>query len=404
MQVIERSSPAGVAVEPTRASLATRLLGRDNIVLAILLAALTASWYYAWFRDGSHPISGVGWADQTLYNGAALRLAHGHLPTVKQLHYGQSYPLLGALASFLSPDDPFWLVAYVLIISSGTFLFRGARALLGTWFAVLFMLLVFAWDFYARTLAYPTEVFAIPWSNQMVFFAYAFFFWVYATRRTGPLDLKIVVAIGAVVGVVVTSREESVLFLVPLAVIYLVKRRAPWRAWLLCAGAAFVTALPALIIKSLVLGSVFASGRSRNYTGAAGWYFSWSNLHHNFLETIINSDFAKQDYNRKSLFEASPWLWLSPIGIGIVLAGRRFDALFKWFVAMSLVLITFYLSGSNVSARKLRFHCLRYMSPGYIALNFGVVVVAYQLWQLAKRGRRRREDRDFEGSARTIGA
>lgn len=362
-------------------------LKRDNIILAVLLVALTASFYYGWFVDSSHPLGGIGWTDQTRYTHAAQLMFQGHFPTVKQLHYAPTYSLLGALGSVLSRNDPFWSISYALLIGSAVFVYRGAVALFGVWFAAILIVLLFAWDGLARTLNYPSEIFTVPWNNQMLFCAFAFFFWVYATRATGPVSMRIVVAMGVVGGLLVTTREESVLFVVPLAVVYLLYRHAALAAWSWCAVAAFLAALPALIVKTAVLGSPFASGRTAGYSGTADHYFSVTRLWHNLSETIISANNASVEPHRTALFQASPWLWLAPVGLVIIFASRRFTPLMKWWTGISLFLIAFYLSGNNVSAAKLKFHCLRYMSPGYIALNLAVVVVLFEMWEFFARAR-----------------
>jgi hypothetical protein len=360
---------------------------RDNVVLTLLMVALSASFYYGWFVDTSHGLGGAGWADQTSYTRAAIRLAHWHLPTQVQMHYPAVYPILGALGSLVSRGDPFWIVSYLLLIGSAILLYRGARTMLNPAFAALFLILLFVWEGHARTLSYTSEVFAVPWNNQVLFFAFAFFFWLYTVRASKPLDTRMAVVIGAVVGLVAMTREESVLFCVPLAAFYLWWCSAPMRTWVNTAIATFVAALPGLVIKWIVLGSIFATGRDGDYTGQG--YFSFGRIWQNLLGTIVNSDFAPKDYNRISLFEAQPWLWLAPIGLVIFFVSRRFSLLAKFYMFMSLVLILFYLSGGNVTAARLRYHCLRYMSPAYIALTLAAVMVPYQLWILFRgRGER----------------
>ena len=106
----------------------------------------------------------------------------------------------------------------------------------------------------------------------------------------------------------------------PLAVFYLWWCSATLRDWTTCAIATFLAALPGLVIKWLVLGSIFATGREGTYGHQQ--YFSLSRPWNNLLGTIINSDFAPKDYNRISLFEASPWLWLTPIGLVMILSAE----------------------------------------------------------------------------------
>jgi len=37
------------------------------------------------------------------------------------------------------------------------------------------------------------------------------------------------------------------------------------------------------------------------------------------------------------------------------------------------MVLLFYLSGANMSSHKLQFHCIRYITPSFIVLNFAVI-------------------------------
>jgi hypothetical protein len=236
---------------------------------------------------------------------------------------------------------------------------------------------MFAWDGHARSFAYISELFAVPWNSQVVFFAFAFFFWLLTARRDRPLTTPLLVAIGAVGGLLATTREESVLFCLPLAIAFLVYKRAPLRAWFTGVVTAIVVALPGLAIKQHALGSIISAGpgrREQSYSGTAHSYFSPANFARNIRDVVIDADFAKINTRRDALLESSPWLWLGLAGIVIVFVSHRYHVLTKLWVAMSLLLIAFYLSGGNVSAAKLKVHCIRYMTPGLIAVHLGVAI------------------------------
>lgn len=360
----------------------------DNVVLGLLLAALTVSFYYAWFRDPSHEVGGFGWHDQTSYTETAQNLIGLHWPTYDELHYQPGYSILGAFGTLLSYDNPFWFVSYALLISSAIFCYRACRTRYNIAASALFLISMFVWDGRARSFGYVSELFAVPWNNQVLFFAFAFFFWLYTVRRTAPVDTKYTIIIGALCGFVLITREEGIAFVAPLAAIYLIYRRTPLRTWLITGAAAFVVALPGLVIKWKALGSVFAPGpgrRNGTYSGQASRYFSPGRVVTNVQEVLIDSGFAAKEAGRHALLESSPWLWLGFAGVIVVLVSRRFDGLTKAFVAVSLLLMVFYLSGNNVSAAKLKYHCLRYMSPAYISLHFGVIVALVEGWRAARR-------------------
>jgi hypothetical protein len=363
------------------------------VLLVASLVVLSASFYASWFLDGSHPVGGWGWFDQSLYTRAAWRIADGNLPTAHQLHYAPFYSMLGAAGSFISHGDPFWIVSYALLVASAIFLYRGCQALFGDVFATLFLVLTFWHDGTARSFNYASELFAVPWNNQMLFFAYAFFFWLFTSRARAGVDARSAVMVGAVVGTLATTREESVLFCVPLAAFYLWNRHATVRQWSTAGAAAVASALPGLIIKQVVLGSFLDTARGSTYGGAAGRYLSLERLGRNLLQVVVDSDYAAEPARRLALLESSPWMWLAVVGLPIVLLTRRYGPLVKWWVVMSGALVVFYLAGRNMSAVKLKFHCLRYISPGFIALNFGVVVTLATLWEVT---RRRRDDVDLD--------
>ena len=372
-----------------RSSWLSRVATAENLVLLALLILLSLSWYYSWFLDGSKPIGGNGWADQGSYRRAAWRIADWHLPTGNQAHYPAGYALLGSLGARISRGDPYWIVSYSLLMGSAVFLYRGARVLLNSiWLAALFLIILFAWDLQAGTLNSVSEVFAVPWNNQVQFFAMAFFFWLYTARVDKPMDRRILISIGAIAGFTTMTREESVLFTVPLAAFYLWFHRATLRDWTTAGISAIVAGLPGLLIKVLVLGNPFSSGRSGGYGRQTQLYFSPQQFVENLLGTVVHSDFAPRDYGRISLLEAQPWLWLAPLGIAIVFASRRFHTLTKVYTGLTTLMLVFYLSGANVTAAKLRYGSLRYLSPGFIVLALGVVVVIQQIGLAGKSARR----------------
>lgn len=363
------------SIESRRERVSSR--NKDWLALAVILPLVTASFIYAWYFDSSTPQSGLGWADQTLYADVAVLLAEGERPHPGHMHYQMGYPILGALAYQLLPSDPFVFVSYLLLAGSVTLVYFGARQALSRTFTLLFLLALFGWDLHARTLHYPAEIFAIPWNNQVLFFAFAFLLWLLFARSQRSPSLPLCIAVGVVAGLTIATREESLLFVLPLAGGFLFYHRVDLKRWAVFGVFMVLLVLPHLAIKSAVLGSPFDSGRSQSdgtYSELVEGYLSIERLRINLVEVVFDSSRSITDPNpdRAALLQAAPWLWLSPVGL-IAYLTRRNDPLAKLYLLVSIGLAVFYLSGPNMSAEKLKFHCLRYLAPSLIAFNFGVI-------------------------------
>jgi len=265
------------------------------------------------------------------------------------------------------------------------FCFLATSKLFNKWWALLFVALLLVRDRQANTFHFIAELFAIPWNNQVLFFSFAFFFWLLTTKvKTRPSN-RLIGVVGLVAGLTIVTREEAVLFMIPLLGGYLLLTKALLRQWLLAIGIVMACFMPQLVIKTMVLGTPFESGHDAGYSQTAGRYFRLSNSHRNMWEVVIDSNhFNDPQARRKSLLQAVPWLWISPIGLGIIVFSKKHRAGLKLFIIVSGALILFYLSGSNMSAQKLQFHCLRYISPSFIALNLGVLVVGHTIYDRFK--------------------
>jgi hypothetical protein len=347
----------------------------------LILTALSVSFLYGWFHDPSILSARSKWADQVLYTDTANRLAEGMLPTPDQLHFTVGYPLLGVVGGFIVKSDPFLFISWGLLLGSAIFSFLAVRRLFGTTWAALFSILLFYWDGEARTFHAASELFAIPWNNQVLFFTMAFFFWLFVTKLKRRPSIKLVTVVGAVAGLSFLTREESVLFVIPMVAAFLFLAKATWRIWLLGFAVIGLSFLPQLIIKQQVAGSPLASTHDDSYKETlTDKYFRLDKLYSNTREVIVDSDhYSSTATNRDALLQAAPWLWLAPIGFLLLFLGK-YPLGAKIFVVVSLGLVLFYLAGSNMSAQKLSFHCLRYISPGFLALNFGVIIVLRSIW------------------------
>jgi hypothetical protein len=350
----------------------------ERVLLCVLLVALTASFVYGWNLDPS-TAGADSWADQGLYTRTATDLANWRLPEAGAFHYQVTYPLLGALGSFLFPNDPFLPISFVLFLGSAGFLYLGARPRIGWIWSAVFVIAVFAWDLVGRTFNYASELFVIPWNNQIAFFALAFFFWLLGNRIELPAVVPdwIFGVAGLITGITVGAREEMALFVLPLFGYVLVKTRASPARWAMGIGGAVAGYLPHLVIKVLVLGTAAGSGRQAGYLDLLTGYMSWDRLSINVLDVLVDSSARGLDADRVALLQAAPWLWLSPIGLALYLTVSNRDKPMQLFILVSVALCLFYLAGPNMSLQKLRFHCLRYIAPAFIALNFGTIYSLY---------------------------
>jgi hypothetical protein len=368
----------------------TSFLGRYFLLVGLLIA-LTYSFFYGWYIDTSKPVSGSGWQDQIEYSGALSRIKDGELPTERQMRYPIGYIALGVVGSFFVPSDPFMPVSLVLLLASATLCYIGATQLFGRWFALAFTALLFYWDGIARSFNYASELFAVPWNNQMLFFAVAFYFWLLITRVAKQPSYKLVVVSGLVSGLCFISREETVLFIIPALTAFLFLSKAPWKKWLLAYGLIVLCFVPQVAVKFAVNGGSLDTNRRFTYQQTFGQYMQPYLLKRNIWETVLVSDHYGRKLlehpsgdplfrrggpkaNRQTILEASPWLWISPLGVAAILFLRRYSMGLKVFVVISGFILLFYMSGVNLSGQKLKFHALRYVTPGYIMLNLATVV------------------------------
>lgn len=363
--------------------------------ILVLSMAVFLLFIGMWNNDNSVPRGGIGWADQSLYTETVYRLRDGNLPTAQQLHYPIGYPVLGVIGSIVSFNDPFKFVSFFLLLSSIIFLFLGARKLYNSFWASFFIFLILVSDGVARSFNTSIELFAVPWSNQVLFCFFAFMFYILIAHSKIKPKLPLVVLVGFLAGYTVITREEAILFAIPLVIAWLKITKATFRQWVLI-GAVFVAViLPYTLIKASVLGSATTSGHDAGYSQTAGRYLQPNQLYQNVWGVIIDSNkflttqppeairewcnelpgACQPDSQREALLQYAPWLWLAPFGLGAILIDRKYKSGIKIFILISGFLLIFYLSGSNMSVHKLKYHCLRYISPSFIALNLGVVSV-----------------------------
>ncbi|MDZ7786327.1 MAG: glycosyltransferase family 39 protein [Candidatus Saccharibacteria bacterium] len=350
---------------------------RQHAPLFIVLVAVFTSFIYGWYFDGSKPMSGKGWADQTSYYTAAARFSDFELPRAGELHYAIGYPLLGTVGGIFDSDDPFMVVSLVLLLASVTLCFLAVTKLFGKNWAVLFILFLFYWDLVGRSFSFASELFVVPWNIQVLFLAMAFYLWLFATKAHQKPSWRLVLIACVLSGFAILTREEAALFVLPAIALFILITKAGIKK-LLIAGIITVSFfIPQFLVKLNAYGSITNSGRSDSYSDIRSHYLQPDLFERNLKEVVINSSYTTgAEASRPALLEAAPWLWLSPIGLGLILVLKKYPVALKTYVLVSLALVVFYLSGANMSAQKLRFHCLRYIAPGMIVLNLGTLVAA----------------------------
>ena len=99
------------------------------------------------------------------------------------------------------------------------------------------------------------------------------------------------------------------------------------------------------------------------------YYLDFNRLNLNIFNVIYDSSFdGYENINRKSLLDAAPWYYLTPIGLIMIMVRKDFYGL-KFFIIISFCFLFFYLAGENMSVQKLKFHCLRYIAPVFLILT-----------------------------------
>lgn len=353
--------------------------------ILLVVIAVTTIFISGWFFDSSRPIAGHSWADQSTYTHASQALSKGMLPSQNDMHFAIGYPLLGVLGGFIEGAQRFIVASYILFIASVLLCYFAAEKLTGKLWALAFVALLLAWDGVARTTHFVSDLFITPWNNQVLFFAMSFFFWALAIKKPKKDDWFMPIAAAVVTGLSILTREETALFVLPLLAAYLFMSKMDWKKWLTSLFIVALLFLPQLYVKYQVFGSLTESGHDDSYSQTAKKYFSFSQLKKNTWETLIDSKhYSEADAKRPALLQAAPWLWIAPIGLLILLMSKRYPVGVKIFVVICSLLILFYLSGANMSAQKLQFHCLRYISAGLIVLNLGIIVFLREILMLSK--------------------
>lgn len=340
-----------------------------------------AGWFfYHWYFDKSHPIAGMGWCDQTIYFKVAQKLAKKESIPANIFSYQIGYPLLGALFYFLFPQNPFMPVSLLLLLASLAFLYFGAKSAFSSpIFIILFLFLLFWGDGAARTLNYPIEIFAVSWNNQVLFFCFSFFFWLFWSRK--KINLKLLFLTGLITGLTISSREESVLFILPLLAIASKQYRIKGKNLLFLILISLLFYLPQPIMKTKIAGSIFSTGRlsdqNISYIRKLLTYTNKERLANNLIDVVYNSSARNLDFGKigvKAILQTNPWLWLSLPGLALFFFKNKKSTIAKkFFILSSFFLLYFYLAGENMNIYKLKYCCIRYITPAFISLNFGVV-------------------------------
>ena len=354
------------------------------IIPITLFCIISISFFYGWFFDDSHS-GGKRWADQSAYRKTAVLFAHFKLP--KRLQYQVGYPLLGAVGYYITPRSPFMPVSYILLLSSFFLLYYGAKEKFNIFFLLLFLLMVFFWNLETIKLNYPSEIFHIPWNNQMIFFIFCYYFWLFNFWENKKIPIGLFILTAFLSGYSVATREETILFILPLAIKFLIVKKCSYRIYLLFFGVFAIGYLPQLIIKHQVLGNILDTGRDDYHDGESyivklATYFSVERLAVNTVEVLFDSGLSEaENTGRLSILQSSPWLWLTPFGVLYYFMKNDENTTMKVFILTSIAFFVFYLGGINMSAHKLKYHCIRYVTPAYVALNFVVVCLIHGLYK-----------------------
>jgi hypothetical protein len=190
-----------------------------------------------------------------------------------------------------------------------------------------------------------------------------------------------------IAGATFLAREEAIVFMIPMSSMFLLATKVNWRKWVLCYAIIILGFVPQLVIKQQVLGSVVSTGRvskksgSLSYTDVRSRYLQPNLFKRNLKQTIINSGPGSA---RPALLQEAPWLAVGFLGLVFVMFSKRYPFGLKLFILSSAGLTVFYLSGNNMSAVKLSFHALRYVSPALIVLNLGLVIAVREVSRLAE--------------------
>ena len=343
------------------------------IVIVIIIS--TISFYHGWYIDASKPVSGFGWVDQNHYLNVAKKLYIGDPLIGSDFHYQMGYSILGAIAYGIYPQDPFILVSYTLFIASLIFALCGASVYLNRAHLLIFIILIlFRWGD-VRKLNYWQEVFLIPWNNQMILFIFSVYFYLFSQIDSKKnISYYGLLFFSGCTGFAITTRLELFIFLIPMFLFILLKfTKIKSYLFASCIALLIIGMAPHFIVQYLSLGDIANNPRPSDfgisYFDKLKFYIDFDRLRPNVLNVIYDSSFSGyENINRKSLLDAAPWYYLSPIGVALIINQKNVLGL-KIFIIFSFFLLFFYLVGENMSVHKLKFHCLRYIAPVFLTLT-----------------------------------
>ena len=225
-------------------------------------------------------------------------------------------------------------------------------------------------------------------------FIFCYYFWLYNYWEDKEVPIGLFIITALLSGYAFATREETILFIVPLAISFLIVKKCNFKIYILFFSILAIGYLPQLIVKYKVLGSILDTGRD-NYKDGIGYisrlttYHSIERLSANTIDVLFNSELSKRENTgRLSILQSSPWLWLTPLGVVYFFIKKDEEPLMKVFILVSIAFLLFYLAGKNMSAHKLKYHCIRYVIPSYIAFDFAIVylfqVIYRQCWNIVK--------------------
>jgi hypothetical protein len=345
------------------------------IFIALVIIISTISFYHGWYLDTSKPVSGFGWTDQTYYLKVTEKLYFRDPLLRSDFHYQMGYSILGVIAYGIYPQDPFLLVSYALFITSLIFAFYGASVYLNKAQLLIFIaLIVFRWGD-VRELNYWQEVFLIPWNNQVILFIFCVHFYFFSQIDSQKnISSYSLLLLSVFTGYAITTRLEVLIFLIPMYLFILLKLiKIKSYLFVSCIALLMIGMAPHFIVQYLSLGDIVSNPRPSDfglsYFDKLKHYIDYDRFMPNILNVIYDSSFSGyENINRLSLLDASPWFYLSPIGMVLIIARKNLLGL-KFFIMFSFLFLLFYMLGENMSAHKLKFHCLRYIAPVFLTLT-----------------------------------
>jgi hypothetical protein len=381
---------AALAANSTKLNQYTSVMNQ-TLALSLVSCLLAYCFYrdYASLGGLSEPNVFRAWSDQFAYYKMLDLLRNGQFNS-EVYFYGLGYPVLGYLAAWLYPRDPYFVVNIVCYITTyvltykifDRFLYNQRLAFLAATVGAL--------------LPFPRLFIVEPWNSTVTLTCYSAAILICTKKRTGWLDW---IMMGLLTGIIFATRYVDVVLVIPVWLYYLYNafRERSTRSILSITAGGIITIL--LVLGVLYTHKIYFGGyfqtpyknHGRPIEGGSDQDLNTYKMRlgvpqfihiYGSLVDAKSSDWNYQEYteHKKAVFVHNLLYLFSPIGLLILLKQRKPKLLMVSFGIGILLFFFIYGSHPGSSPNCLYCHSAHYFKPLSPWLMLGGVAYFWELF------------------------